>query len=90
MFTREFVVGEDGLHSAVATALRRIANQVGEPVFVSRLSGEAVPVTSQLRVIGLGIRPFETVILIVNSPDASVADSVFKQASEAFALQSPR
>lgn len=85
MFTREFTLGEAGLHSATASSLMRIAKSFGEPIYVARLSGEAAPVSNQLRVISLGISAFETLILIVNTPDAAIAETVFEQAGRVFA-----
>lgn len=86
MFTREFRLGEEGLHSTIATALMRIGRAHAEPIYLSKLSGEAVPIVAQLRVLGLGVKPFESVILVVNTPDASTAQSIFDQVQQALTL----
>lgn len=90
MFTREFTLGEAGIHAAIASALMRIAKAQKVPIYLSRLNGQAAPLSQQLRVISLCVKPFETVIVIVNTPDSEVAERVFEQTERALAERSPR
>lgn len=77
MFTREITILKQGFHAGSAAALLRIAKNFPEPIFLAKLSGEAVPISSQLRLLSLNIKPAETIVIAVKTPDAQLAQTVF-------------
>lgn len=84
MQTRELIINrKTGLHSEIASALCAIAKNTDVPLFISKLNGEASNLLRPLEVIGLGIQPGETVILVMKTPDAAVANQLFALVSRA-------
>lgn len=84
MFTRELVVNPDtGLHAEVAHRLLRLAKSTDCPMYLSCLDGRAANLRNSLELLGLAIKPGDTVILIVRTPDSEIAESLIEQATAA-------